>query len=323
MKSTIIQATGDEMKSKLLLFLRLVVLVVLYFICFAAVSSALFQLPADQRTPPEGNPALALLVVSCLNTVILSYVIIRSRWAGWKLIGAIFLIFFGISTFMSQIETAYFVTRLPPGMLPRLFLAGGITAAIFSPLAVLVLGKRRHGPDKEVSARLHMPLGEWAWKQSLIVVAYLVIYFTFGYFIAWRSPAVRAYYGGSDPGSFLTQMSIVLRETPWLVPLQVVRAMLWTALAVLVIRMVKGRWWEIGIVVGLLFAVPNAQLLIPNPFMPEEVRMAHLLETASSNFLFGWLVVWVLFSGRDSKRHVGEENDRRIEPDDRNRSVLV
>jgi hypothetical protein len=293
------------MKSRLLLFVRLVALVLLYFVCFATVSSALFQLPAQQSTPAEANPALALLVVSCLNTAILSYAIIRSRWAGWKLIGAIFLVFFGISTFMSQIETAYFVTRLPPGMLPRLFLAGGITAAIFSPLAVLVLGKIRHdGANKEVSSLLNMPLREWAWKQSLIVVAYLVIYFTFGYFIAWRSSAVRTYYGGSDPGSFLAQMNIVLRDTPWLLPLQVVRAMLWTALAVLIIRLMKGRWWEIGLVVGLLFAIPNAQLLIPNPFMPSEVRMAHLLETATSNFLFGWLVVWVLSIGGTSKRHI-------------------
>ncbi len=199
------------MKNKLVLFVRLIVLVLLYFICFAAVSSALFRLPAQQSTTAEANAVLALLVVSCLNTAILSYVIIRSSWAGWKLIGAIFHIFFGISTFMSQIETAYFVTHLPPGMLPRLFLAGVIIAGIFSPLAVLVLGKTRHGgPDKEVSPRLNIPLGGWVWKLSLIAVAYLVIYFTFGYFIAWRSSAVRTYYGGSDPGSFLTQMSIVL-----------------------------------------------------------------------------------------------------------------
>ena len=195
------------MKSKLIFFVRLIVLVVLYFICFAAVSAALFQLPAEQPTTAEANPAFALFVVSFLNTVLLTYVIVRSRWAGWKLIGAVFLIFFGISTFMSQIETAYFLTRLPPGMLPRLFLSGAITAALFSPLAVLVLGKRRHeGPDQEGSSLLNMPLREWAWKLSLIAIAYLVIYFTFGYFIAWRSAAVRAYYGGSDPGSFLAQM---------------------------------------------------------------------------------------------------------------------
>lgn len=290
------------MKSRLVLFVRLVVLVVSYFVCFAAVSSALFQLPAEQSTPPESNPALALLIVSCLNTIILSYVIIRSRWAGWKLICAIFLILFGVTTLMPQIESAYFLTRLPPGMLPRIFMAGGITAALFSPLAVLVLGKRRQVvPDKEGSSPLKMPFGEWVWKQAVIAVAYVIIYFTFGYFIAWKSSAVRAYYGGTDPGSFLAQMNSVLRETPSLLLLQVVRSMLWTALAVLVIRTMKRRWWEIGLVVGLLFAIPSFQLLIPNPFMPAEVRMAHLVETASSNFLFGWLVVWVLFMKRKAK----------------------
>src|SRR5712691_2808884 len=114
-------------------------------------------------------------------------------------------------------------------------------------------------------------------KAKLILYIYLAVYFGFGYFVAWKSPAVQAYYGGSDPGSFLGQMRTVLRDTPWLLPLQVVRAMLWTALAVPVIRMMKGRWWEAGLAVALLFAVlMNSQLLIPNPFMPQEVRMVHL-----------------------------------------------
>jgi hypothetical protein len=30
--------------------------------------------------------------------------------------------------------------------------------------------------------------------------------------------------------------------------------------------------------------------------MPAEVRMSHLVETATSNFLFGWLVVLILRS---------------------------
>ncbi len=28
----------------------------------------------------------------------------------------------------------------------------------------------------------------------MVVLAYLVLYFSFGYFIAWKNPAVRAYY---------------------------------------------------------------------------------------------------------------------------------
>lgn len=287
------------MKATVIIAIRLVVLTVLYFICFAAISAALLPFPSEQPAPVQAGGALAaLLAVSLLNTLVLGYVILRSRWAGWKLVLAMFFVSYGVMTVMPQIETAFFVTRLPPGMLPRLFLSGAIIAALFSSLAVLILGKRRSNPTiSDRHSRLDMPAGEWVGKISLIVIAYLVIYFTFGYFIAWKNVAVRAYYGGSDPGSFLAQMSSVLRDTPLLLPLQAVRAILWTAIAVPVIRMMEGQWWETGLAVALLFAVVmNSQLLLPNPFMPQEVRMVHLLETATSNFLFGWLTVLILRS---------------------------
>src|SRR5882724_9286317 len=291
------------MKATVIIAIRLLALTVLYFICFAAVSAALLPAASEQPATVQAGAALvALLAVSLLNTLVLGYVIIRSRWAGWKLVLAIFFVFYGVMTVMPQIETAFFLTRLPPGMLPRLFLSGAIIAALVSSLAVLILGKRRSNPtESNRHSRLDMPVGEWVGKLSLIVIAYLVIYFTFGYFIAWKSAAVRAYYGGSDPGSFLAQMRSVVRDTPLLLPLQVVRAILWTAIAVPVIRMMKGQWWEAGLAVGLLVAVVmNSQLLLPNPLMPQEVRMVHLLETATSNFLFGWLMVLILRGWRQS-----------------------
>jgi hypothetical protein len=290
------------MKATVIIAIRLLALTVLYFICFAAVSAALLPAASEQAAPVQAGAALvALLAVSLLNTLVLGYVVIRSRWAGWKLVLAIFFVFYGVMTVMPQIETAFFLTRLPSGMLPRLFLSGAIIAALFSSLAVLILGKRRSNPTgSNRHPRLDMPVGEWVGKLSLIVIAYLVIYFTFGYFIAWKSAAVRAYYGGSDPGSFLAQMRSVVRDTPLLLPLQVVRAILWTAIAVPIIRMMKGQWWEAGLAVALLFAVTGSQLLLPNPLMPQEVRMVHLLETATSNFLFGWLIVLILRGLRQS-----------------------
>ena len=293
------------MKATLVIAIRLVALAVLYFICFAAVSAALLPTPPEQPAPAQAAATLAaLLAVSFLNTAVLAYVILRSRWAGWKLILVIFFVLYGVVTVMPQIETAFFVTRLPPGMLPRLFLSGAIIAALFSPLAVLILGKRKPARTGDASPpRLKMPAGEWVGKLSLIVIAYVAIYFTFGYFIAWKSAAVRAYYGGSDPGSFPAQLSTVVRDTPLLLPLQAARALLWAAIAVPVIRMTKGQWWEAGLAVALLFAVVmNSQLLLPNPLMPREVRMVHLLETATSNFLFGWLLVLVLRGWRRTRR---------------------
>jgi hypothetical protein len=280
------------MKSSLLTAIRFLAVTVLYFGSFVVVSGALLA-PAAQETAPADASAtlIALLVVSLLNAAVWTYVIRRSSWTGWKLVLAVFVVFYGANTLMPQIETAYFVTRLPPGMLPRLFLAGLIIAAVFAPLAVLILGKRR--PETHATP-VKILAGSWAGKLGLIVIAYLILYFTFGYFVAWRSPAVRAYYGGTDPQSFTTQIAGLIRSEPLLFLLQAVRALLWTAIAVPVIKMMKGAWWKSGLAVALLFAVVNSQLLIPNPLMPPEVRLAHLVETTTSNFIFGWLVVLIL-----------------------------
>jgi hypothetical protein len=280
------------MKSPILTAIRFLAVTILYFGTFVVVSGALLSTAPQEGAPADPSATLiALLVVSLLNAAVWTYVIRRSSWTGWKLVLAVFVVFYGANTVMPQIETAYFVTRLPPGMLPRLFLAGLIIAAVFAPLAVLILGKRRpetHVPQQKILA------GGWAGKLALIVVAYIILYFTFGYFVAWRSPAVRAYYGGSDPESFIAHIASLLRTEPMLFLLQAVRALLWTAVAAPVIKMTKGAWWESGLAVALLFAVVNSQLLIPNPLMPPEVRTAHLVETATSNFIFGWLIVLIL-----------------------------
>ena len=276
--------------------IRFLALAVVYLVCFVVVSGALLSTATDQPAADEaGVTLLALVVVSLINAAVWIYVIQRSRWSGWKLVLAVFLVLYGVSTLMPQIETAYFVTRLPPGMLPRLFLAGLIIAAVFSPLAVLILGKMRTQIDEDTShSQLRMPVSSWIAKLALIVIAYVVIYFTFGYFIAWKNQAVVAYYGGNDPGNFITHIGNVLRSEPQLFLLQIARGLLWAAIAIPVIKMMNGKRWETGLAVALLFAMTSAQLLIPNPLMPAAVRMAHLVETVTSNFLFGWLVVFVL-----------------------------
>src|SRR5688572_7113178 len=124
--------------------IRVLALTVLYFICFSAVSAAVIPRLAEEPNPSQATQLLAaLLVISLLNALVFSYVILNSRWTGWKLILAIFFVCYGVTTVMGQIETAVFVTTLPPGLLPRLFISGALIAAIFSPLAVLILGKRK------------------------------------------------------------------------------------------------------------------------------------------------------------------------------------
>ena len=278
--------------------LKVLALTILYFVCFVVVSGALLATAAPQPEPANPAAALgALFVISLLESAVVAYIILRSSWTGWKLILAMCFAFYGVNTLMPQIETAFFVTRLPPGMLPRLFIAGAIMSGVFVPSAVLILGRARARGAGEIQ-QLNLPITEWSVKLALIVIVYIVIYFTFGYFIAWKSPAVRAYYGGTDPGSFGAQIVSVFHDTPVLFLLQAVRGLLWAAIAVPIVKMMKGAWWEAGLAVALLFAVASSQLLLPNPLMPADVRMAHLLETATSNFLFGWIVLAILLTRR-------------------------
>lgn len=274
---------------------RVIALAVILFLCFSVAGAVII---GQDSAGTEGGGATAgiLLAVCFINASVMAYLILRSRWAGWPLMAAVFVVFYGVTTFMGQIESAVFITRLPPGMLARLFVAGVVIAAPFAVLAVLILGKRQPNvADATPGTRLVMSPREWAWKLAVIALAYVILYFGFGYYIAWQNPAVVEYYSGVDEGSFFAHMGAVLRDTPWLVPFQMLRAMLWVAIALPVIRMMKGGWPETALVLGLLFGVVmNTQLLLPNPYMPETVRMTHLIETASSNFLFGVLVGWLL-----------------------------
>ena len=280
--------------------IRVIALTVVLFLCFA-LAAALVRLPGSQTSDQGGAAALRLLTVCFLQAAVMSYLILRSRWTGWLLVAAVFFVFYGVMTLMPQSDSIVFLTRLPAGTLPKLFLMGALIAAPFSVLAVVILGKRKSSVTVRQDSQQRMPASEWAWKLALIALVYVCLYFTFGYYIAWRNPAVPTYYGGVDEGTFWANMGTVARKTPWLIPFQALRAICWAALALLVIRMQKGRRLEVALAIGLLFAVMTAPLLLPNPYMPDAVRMAHLVETASSNFIFGTFVGWLLSQHRQTQ----------------------
>lgn len=291
-------------KATVMLVLKILVLTLLLFIAFSIGAMAV-GLGDTGQTADTIRTMVPMLIMCFLDTVVLSYPIIRSRWAGWRLVLTVFFVFYGVMTFMSQIETVvflqYFTDIIPAEMIPKLFVQGAITAAIFSPLAVLIHGRLRgRGEAQEPNLRLVMPWMEWVWKLISIGVIYMVIYISFGMFVFMplAGEAFQEYYGD-------------LQMPGWILPFQMVRGIIWAALAMPVIRMMKGRWWEAGLAVALLFSIlMAASLLLPNEFMPEAIRTAHFWEVSSSNFLFGWIVVWLLNGHHGSLRELFSGRER-------------
>ena len=250
---------------------------------------------ASARAAPAslaGMTVLAPVLFCVLVAAVLSWMIARSALSGWPLVGAVFLAYFGLGTFMLQIESVVFLPRhLPPGFVNRLFAMGAAMGLVAAPAAVWIHRRFRPSPSEgRVPSGIPAAPGEWTLRLAWLAAAYVALYFLAGYFIAYRNPDVVAYYDDANVGSFAAQMLKVWRTAPWLFALQVLRGILWVTCVIPFIVSFRGRPWELPLLVGCAFSVWLVMLLVPNPYMPESVRMSHLVETASSNFVFGCIV---------------------------------
>jgi hypothetical protein len=287
--------------------LRFILLFVLFLVFYLMGSLGVADVMPDAAISEPGlvSPEGALLIISIANSILIGALVLTSRWHGWKLALGLALAYYGAVTFLMQIETWYFLSAITvgPELLPRLFLMGIPPAFVFIPLAVWILGKWRDREETVHNSALVMAFKEWVWKLAVIAAVYLILYWMAGYFIAWGNPALRAFYG--HPGEaqpFFTHTLNTLRDDPLLFPFQILRALLWVACALPIIRGSKVNPWWTAVLVGLLFSVPqNLGHILANPLIPiASVRLSHMIETASSTFVFGLIIVWLLHRKHDS-----------------------
>jgi hypothetical protein len=263
----------------------------------AGVQTAPPALTAEEKQKAQAAQAAAFFKPAFAFSLVLSaafaWMMLRSGWTGWPLMLAAFVAYFGLGTAVTQIESAiYLPKKMPPGMLGKIVLMGLYHSLLFAPLAVLLLGKLR-GTRK---AAKYLRFSGWGWaaRLSLLAILYIGLYYLFGYYVAWKVPAVREYYGGSDPGGFFLQLAGIWRDTPWMFLIQLGRGLMWTLFVLPLVRSFQGGRLELAGAVALLFAAWSAILLLPNPLMPPAVAQAHLVETAGCDLLLGGITGWVL-----------------------------
>jgi len=291
-------------KNSLKLIFRLALTSIAMLIAYIA-STLLIDQSEMTMSPEEASWAgVALVLVSTINALVLAYPILRSRWHGLKLIGAVFLVQFGVETFLTQIESLYFnwAFQIEAGEMIRLISAGAVRALIFAPLAVWFLGRmrRREQSDKNTSS---MNSPEWVWRFAGLTVLYPIVYFLFGYYVAWQWEETRLFYSGTrDILPLVTHFRGAFTSDPYFIPFQLMRGALWTAFAMLIVNMMNAKRWESALAVALIFAglLSSGIGLFPNPYMPPIVRQSHFYELMSSMLLFGGIAGWILY-GKNQK----------------------
>ncbi len=302
------------MKAAAVFALRVLVLTLVLIIVFmiALNVAGMGQAPSPSAQMASTSAAQAQQAVSLLRpllaytflvSLVTAWIIQRSRCRGLKLIAALVFTFYGLMTFISQIETiAYLRAKMPPGLIKSLFVMGAVVAVLFVPLAVLIMGKIRgpeqppeiRGPERPHAERV-LTLKSQATRFGILAVLYVVLYYLFGYYVAWQNPEVRLYYSGTTELKSLYQgMRSTVTETPWMLPFQFGRGLLWALFAYPVVRMLNTRRIETAAIIAALFGVWSFALLMPNPLMPASIAHSHFWETLWSDFLLGAIVGWVL-----------------------------
>ena len=183
---------------------RYVALVVLYVVLFV-VGSRLFPVTATAgRSPAQAAQALlGLLGCAVIDTLLLALWAARTRLRGWRRWAMLAVVFYGVKTLSSELEALWFMPNVSAGMAPALF-AMTVPLSLLFPLAVIAAFGDRAPVDGPAWRAPEVPVG---WKLAdwavLSAVVYPALFYAAGYYIAFRSPAVRAFYGGYRGVGFL------------------------------------------------------------------------------------------------------------------------
>jgi hypothetical protein len=276
-----------KLKSILAYFWKLPLCGMAFFIGMALGGGLLPALGLQPPEMPVGTDATTIalwfLLGSMLLALTLSFV---SRYLNVKGLirwSILFALTWGIGAVGMVLESFFFMeTRAVAStisalftilnfLLPSLFLSG-MVAFLFRPDAI---------EPRLIAA---FSAQEWLWKLLLALLAYPLVYFTFGLLV---QPFVMEYY---------TQGQYELTAPTWgqLIPLQLVRSTLFLLVYLPAIRRWQGSRRSLWLALGVSFFVLTAFMAVITAYwFPWQMRLFHGLELLADGMVYVGVLVWL------------------------------
>ncbi len=264
-----------------------------------SIGSILGNVITQTSPPVVDDPAAVgfiVLIVCVANSLLWSALFWSTRsFTGLNRPIAILAYLFGTEFFLTQMETFFFSESLgiSIGQINSILISGLIMVTATGSFG-LWLTKKLSPIQPGVSFKLEVPSLQTIMGPVLLLslIAYPLIYETFGYYVAWQNEHLRQYYSGSSElKSFTTQLESFFIDGIYF--FQVLRAVIWIIISIPIVLLLRENKIAQYALVAFLSALPAVQLFIPNPYMPAEIAMTHFVETFPSNFLWGLLIVYM------------------------------
>lgn len=283
--------------------LKFLILVLLVTVVFSVVSALMPYSPAFKMAGRNADPSVILFVLITVAWICFTivYIVQHARWPGKKLGLTVTLMLFLVLSFMMQIETMFFghaFKILTTMDIVLIMIANGSIAAAATPLSIKWFRRtsaHTHSVDG-VAFHLSDILGTPGLisKLALTGLVYVILYFVFGYFVAWQEADLRVFYTGDDVDhGFLDSLITNFRERPAIYPFQFIRGVLFGLFVLPLVQMFSDRPVTLLVSLVLLFSSVAISLIIPNVLFPDSVRWAHFREMMSSMTVFAVLVWWI------------------------------
>ena len=228
---------------------------------------------------PAGTDANTITFYFLLGSIVLAFVLsfisrnLQSNWLGrWLILAALTLVFavvgmvlesffFMTTGAVSSLTSAIYTTL--NFLLPSLFLAA-LIALLFHPIQSFETCSNCLRNFFSSHSSL-----EWLWRITLALVAYPLTYFTFGLLML---PYVRDFYISG-------QFELVNPTWGRLIPLQLIRSLLFLIASLPVIIWWRGSRWRLWLALGISVFVLTAFMAVFTAYwFPWQMRFFHGLE---------------------------------------------
>lgn len=247
----------------------------------------LLNLIFNSKTPLNFNTIFWSFLSDLIMVSLLTYYILNSSLRRFKLVLTVFVILFIIGSFNILIEAYIFnVTTRKETFIQ--IIKGFMVALIASPIFVLIFNKWKG--DQNVIIFKSRSVFSWFWRIVVGIILYLFLYLTAGFILQAVYPELLEFYKDKIPPFDL------------MIYTQFLRGFIFGVVAILILRTLKTFQYKKAIYIGLVFAILGgiAPLIIPNEFMPHNIRMGHLFEVGISNFIYGFILAYLLGQNRSS-----------------------
>jgi hypothetical protein len=232
---------------------------------------------------------LWIAISNLLITIALGYAAMKTSWRGWRL--GIALAGIVITINLANLSEGFVFLANTRSSRLHLLLQLFITYVLTVPVWTLIFSK---GRTVTTGSHPFPAFSGWPklWRFVVSDFMYFVFYVAAGLVIF---PFVRHFYDTLVLPSFGTIMGLQL----------LFRGPLFVICCLLLMYMMGSQRLPGAIAVGIIFTAISgiAPLLIPSTDFPDSIRLVHLCEIGSTNFLLGAFVGWIWGSSQTSNVH--------------------